>query len=37
MSDDDLSHRGVRCVDWLWVCTIAVGLAIMIAIPLTGR
>lgn len=37
MNDDSLSRRGVRFVFWLWTATIAIGLSIMIVLPLTGR
>ncbi len=30
-------HGGMRFVFWMWMITIAGGLVVMIAIPLTGR
>ena len=33
----DVDRRGPRFVFWAWLVLIAIGLAVMIALPLAGR
>ena len=37
MSDSENSRRAIRTAFWSWTVTIAVGLVVMIVLPLTGR
>lgn len=37
MSEEGAGRGGMRVMFWSWVGIIAVGLIIMIALPLTGR
>ena len=36
-ADDDMPGSGAKLVFWAWLGVIAVGLAVMITIPLIGR